>query len=204
MSTQSTKQSSKEQIAELKAQLAALQAGQPVDNKAIDNARIETDEYISVMSLLPYTLNLTTKEAGQGSVKKFTRFGEIKKILYKDLIDIVEVHENFVEAGYFYILHPGFIRQHGLEEIYSRILTKDKIEQIILANSENSLTIFESANPEQKEVIIQLLVDKLQSNPESVNLNMVDKISRSSKVDIAKKAEDAREIALQRDANKEN
>ena len=158
----------------------------------VEDIKIQQDEYIPVMSLLPYNLNLTTKEGGQGSVKKFTKFGEVKRIIYKDLVDILEVHPEFMEAGYFYILHPGFIRHHGLNDVYSKILTKDKIEEILLANTEECVTLYSSANSGQQEIIIQLLVDKVRDNPNSLNLNMIDKISRVSKVDIIKRAEDSK------------
>lgn len=147
--------------------------------------KIQQDEYIPVMSLLPFNLNLSTKEGGQGSVKKFTRFGEIKRILYKDLMDIVEAHPNFLEDGYFYILHPGFIRQHGLDEIYSKLLTKEKIDLILNTKSDEVVAIYESAPEKQQKIIIQMLVAKMRENPDSVNLNVVAQISRVSKVDIA-------------------
>ena len=44
-----------------------------------------------------------------------------------------------------------------------------------------------------QEIIIQLLIEKVRDNPDSVNLNVIDRISRISKVDIAKKADEARE-----------
>jgi hypothetical protein len=156
---------------------------------------IKPDEYVSIMSLLPYFLNLSTKEFGQGSVKKFTKFGEIKRVLYGDLVEIMENHKNFLEAGYFYILNPAIIRKHGLDDIYQKILTKEKIEEILTANSEECVALYNSANPQQQEIIVQLLTDKLRANPDSVNLNVIDKISRISKVDILKRVEDSRLLA---------
>ncbi len=175
----------------LRARLAELEGEQ-------ETKEIKQDEYIPVMSLIPYHLNLSTKEGGQGNVKRFTKFGEIKSILYKDLLDIIEVHPNFLEAGYFYILHSGFIRQQGLNEIYSKILTKDKIEQILTTNTEECITLYNSANPKQQEIIIQLLIDKVRNEPDSINLNTVDKISRLSKVDIVGKAEESKQLEEER------
>lgn len=156
--------------------------------------KVNPEEYIPVMSLIPYPLNLSTKEGGQGTLKRFTKFGEIKKILYKDLVDIIEHHSNFVESGYFYIMHPQFIRQHGLDEIYSKILTKEMIEEIISAKTEEGLNLYNSANETQKEIIIQMLIDKVRDNVSEVNLNMVDKISRASGIDITKRAEESRQL----------
>ena len=114
--------------------------------------------------------------------------------MYSDLVDIIDAHMNFVEAGHFYILSPAFVRQNGLQEIYSKILTKDKSEQIITSNSQESINLYNSATKEQQEVIIDLLIDMARNNPDSLNLNVVDKISRLSKVDIMKKAEDSKEL----------
>lgn len=182
-----------EQLELLKKQLAALQSQMGVSEEEDiieEEKNISPDTYIRVMSLVPYSLNLATKSGGQGSVKKFTKFGEVKRILYRDLVDIMEVHRNFLESGYFYILNPDVIRYHGLDDAYNQILTKEKIDEILDTKSEESAELYLTANTKQQEIIVQLLIDKLKVNPDSVNLNVVDRISRLSKVDISKKAED--------------
>ena len=154
---------------------------------------VAPDTYIPVMSLLPYPLNLSTREAGRGNVKKFTRFGEVKRIIYSDLVDIMEVHSNFLEAGFFYIMNPLVIRHHGLDEIYSKILTKEKIEQILSTTStEECLSLYKSANSKQQETIVELVIEKLVSEPDSVDLNVVDRLSRESHVKISERASEIR------------
>jgi len=178
-----------DEITSLRRRLAELEGNAILDKEeeVLVEEKIQQDEYISVMSLIPFPLNLTTREGGQGSVKRFTRFGEIKKILFKDLIDILDAHPNFLEAGYFYILHKGFIRQNGLDEIYSKILTKDKIELILnTSNADEAVALYNSATPRQQEIIVQMLIGKVHENSDSVDLNIVDRISRASKKDIAK------------------
>jgi len=164
---------------------------------------IRQDEYIPVMSLLPYNLNLSTKEGGQGSIKKFTKFGEVKKILFKDLVDIMEVHPTFMESGYFYILDPRFIRQMGLDEMYSKILTKEKMELMLEANSEQAVTLYKSANPSQQEVLIQILIEKVRNDPDSVNLNIIDKLSRASGVNIQERAEAGKPLPPEEETKEE-
>jgi hypothetical protein len=200
MNTKTTKQLStdeKKEVAALKARLAELESIDDVANPTREDHSIQAkrdrvllDDYVPVMSLLPYRLNLSTKEGGQGDIKKFTRFGEVKNILYKDLVDIIEVDRSFMEAGYFYILDPVVIRQHGLDEVYSKILTKEKIDEILNnINTEYCIDLYNSANPEQQKVIVHLLIEKVKADPNSVNLYTVDRISRLSKIDIANKAE---------------
>ena len=193
----------KKEVEALKARLAELESTIDTVEPTMGQRTIETgrnkvllDDYVPVMSLLPYRLNLSTKEGGQGDVKKFTKFGEVKNILYKDLVDIIEVNRTFMESGYFYILDPLVIRQHGLDEVYSKILTKEKIEEILNnINTEYCIDLYNSSNSNQQKVIVQLLIEKVKNDSGSVNLYTVDRISRLSKIDIAQKAEEEKALA---------
>lgn len=195
----------KKEIADLKAKIAELEKTQreipetyevPANNEQ-NEGRINLDSYVRVMSLLPFNLNLSTKEMGQGSIKKFTKFGEVKKILYKDLVDIMEASPNFLTAGFYYILDPRVVRAHGLDETYTKILTKEKIEEILSANSEEGLSLYKTANEEQQKIIIGLIVEKLVADPTSVNLNVVDAISRESGVKIHERVDAAKMMTEQ-------
>jgi hypothetical protein len=204
MNTKTTKALSldeKKEVEELKARLAELESadveksGQEQRIQA-ERSRVLLDDYVPVMSLLPFRLNLSTKEGGQGDIKKFTKYGEVKNILYKDLVDIIEVNRSFMEAGYFYILDPLVIRQHGLDETYSKILTKEKIDEILNnVNTEYCIDLYNLANSEQQRIIVQLLIEKVKKDPSSVNLYTVDRISRLSKIDIANRAEEEKLLA---------
>lgn len=192
----------KKEVAALEARLAELKASsEQAETKKTERRKearrdkVLLDDYVPVISLLPYRLNLSTREGGQGDIKKFTKFGEVKNILYKDLVDIIEVNRSFMEAGYFYILDPLVIRQHGLDETYSKILTREKIEEILNnTNTEHCIELYNSANPEQQKIVVQLLIDKVKKNPDSVNLYTVDRISRLSGVDITSKAEEEKAL----------
>lgn len=202
MTTQGTQKSSvvdeKKEIEDLKAQIAELKRQQVTTTleEFVDD-KIQLDDYISVMSLLPFTLNLSTKEGGQGNIKKFTKFGEVKRILYKDLVDIMDANPQFLSAGFYYILDPRVIRAHGLDEVYSKILSKEKIEDILSANSEEGLSLYNSANEEQQKVIVDLMVNKLVEDPKSINLNIIDSISRASGIKITDKVEDTQTLLEQ-------
>lgn len=206
MATQGTKTLSdadeKKEIEILKAKIAELekkQAGAQKEQKKepVKEEKVQQDDYIAVMSLVPYSLNLSTRERGQGSIKKFSRFGEVKRILYKDLVDIIETNPNFLTAGFYYILDPRVIRLHGLDDAYSKILTKEKIEDILSANSEEGLSLYNSANPEQQKVIIGLLIEKMIADPKSVDLNVVDSIARISGIKISERVENAKMLLEQ-------
>lgn len=187
----------KEEIAALKAKIEELENKKGITNGKQHTEKIDSDSYISVMSLLPYPLNLSTKEGGQGNIKRFTKFGEVKRILYRDLVDIMEANPSFLNSGFYYILDPRVIRFHGLEETYSRILSKDKIEEILSANSEKALELYNSANEEQQKIIIDIMVERLVKDPKSVSLTIIDAISRASGVKIMEKVEDTQTLLEQ-------
>lgn len=178
-------------VQELEAKLAMYE--QREMEKEDEDLSISQTDYVKVVSLLPYRLNLCTREKGQGRVYRFDKFGQVKRIIYSDLADIIEVNRGFLESGYFIILSPKVIRLHGLDDISASILTKEKIEQVV-DGMDDKLALYSSANKEQQELIVELFINKLVSNPESVDLNMVDKLSRLSGVNISEKAQDAKAI----------
>ena len=180
----SSEEEKKDRIKELEAQLAALRNDEEYEIKMTD--------YIRVMSLFAGHLNVSTQERGGGKVFRFEDFGTTKRMLYSELIDVLEAYSKFAEFGYFIILDPRVIRNHGLEDAYAKILTKEKIERII-AGSPDAHDLFAVCNPKQQEQIVSMLVGKLRDNADSLDLNMVDRISRLSNVDIAKKAKESRE-----------
>lgn len=163
------------------------------DLDTFNSIKIAQDDYIKVICLVDNELNLTTKPNGRGGkIFTFRKKFEVKRILYSDLVEILENHPSFIEAGYIYIADKRIIRKHGLDEIYANILNQEKIERIMDGSSNDAVSLFKSANSKQQDVIIEMLIRKLCENPDSVDLNMVDKISRASNVKIQEKAEEAR------------
>ena len=94
------------------------------------------------------------------------------------------------------------MKAHGLEESYQKILTKDKILSILNGSSDDYAELYTSCNPMQQEIIVSMIVEKLRDAPESMDMNIVDKISRLSKVNISEKVKDARFI-LKKDSKSE-
>jgi hypothetical protein len=172
----------------LKARIAELEGS----SKEEVSSKVQLDELINVMSLLPYPLNLSTKERGQGENFRFESFGQIKRILYSKLLSIMEVHGKFLRSGYFIIMDARVVKEHGLNEAYASILTKEKIEKI-LTDSESALDLYKLSNTEQQKVIVTMIIEKLRDG-HNLDLNIVDKISRESKVDIVGKAEEAKRL----------
>ncbi len=160
------------------------------DEEEID---IRPDKYITVINLCAGQLNLSTLPGGRGKTFTFHSFGGKKRILYSNLVDVIETSQRFLEEGYFYIADKKVIAKHGLDDIYSKLLTKETIENIFFASTteEDVATLYKSANKNQQDVIINLLVRKLVEGTE-LDLNIVSTISRLSKIDILAKVEEAK------------
>lgn len=163
----------------------------------LTNNKVALDELIPVMSLINYRLNLSTEKNGQGKDIYFTHFGQIDNVLYQDLLDVMRAYRSFMEHGYFVILDERVIARHGLQDVYKKILTKEKIEEI-LDGSEGTVELYKSSNPDQQSVIVRMVIEKLREDPDSIDLNIVDQLSRISGTKIKDFADEAREQFLYR------
>lgn len=205
----------KSEVEELKKQIKELQkaiklnSGKTKIENSMDededasDITISSDSYIKVMSLTPYQLTLTTEAHGRGKKFDFYKFGEVKRILYRHLSEIMEEHPNFLNDGYFIILDKNVVRKHGLDDVYSQILTKDRIEQVLNGeNQSDAANLFKSCNNVQRNFIINIIHDKMLRN-EYVDLNLLDRLSRivdpNGEYSISKVAEDMRKA---QEANK--
>lgn len=159
-----------------------------VSNKA---EQIQPNEFIKVMSLLGNKLNLSTQPHGRGKTFSFDRFGEVKNILYSDLIEINNNQKNFLEAGYYYILDDRVIDAESLNDVYEKILDKKQIE-LILSSKDGAIAMFQKANPKQQSVIIGFITEKIL-NGEDVDFNIVNEIKRVSGIDINEKVQNTQE-----------
>ena len=158
-----------------------------------DELKISGDDYIKVMSLCPYVLNLTTELKGKGKIFTFQKFGEVKRILYNDLVKILEVHPRFANEGLFIIMNSKVVRRHGLDESYDNILTKENIEKILSGNQSDAVNLFKIANPKQKEMIATIIIDRMVAGAE-MDLNLVDRLSREMDYRITDRVNEIKEM----------
>ena len=188
----------KKQIEELRKLVEGVsngesEIGQEDDFVNDDELKISGDDYIKVMSLCPYVLNLTTELKGKGKIFTFQKFGEVKRILYNDLVKILEVHPRFANEGLFIIMNSKVVRRHGLDESYDNILTKENIEKILSGNQSDAVNLFKAANPKQKEMIATIIIDRMVGGLE-MDLNLVDRLSREMDYNIANRVNEIKEM----------
>lgn len=159
---------------------------------SVKNESILADEYIDVMNICPMALTLSTEPHGRGRLINFSKFGEIKRISYTDLVRVIDSHPSFVEKGFFYILDERVIKRHGLQEIYATIMNKEKLDKI-LDMGIDAIEIYKSANPTQRGFINDVLIRRIRDEV-YVDLNLVSKIEKISGVSIIEKGRQTREL----------
>lgn len=148
--------------------------------------QISPNDMVEVVSLCFDKLNLNTKDHGNGNRYSFEYYGETNRIMFSELVQIKETQRNFARKGYFYINDPSAVRLLGLEEDYKKILTPEKISDI-LSNSPDAEKLFKSANPGQQNILVNALVNMLVEE-KKVDMNLIYKISQISGVDISQRA----------------
>lgn len=197
MKPEDVKTQGNDDVAELKKQVEMLQrlllenmsANMKENKTEYTKEDIRPDEYVEVMSLLPYPLTLTTQPKGGGKAYKFNKLGEKKRILYNDLVDIIEIQQRFLQSGMFYILDKRVIKKHGLDDLYDNILDKEKLERIIECDTMDVLSMFKLATKKQQEIIGDVLTQKIVDN-EPIDLNIVSQIEKIGKLSIIKRADE--------------
>jgi hypothetical protein len=182
----------KDMMLQMQAQMQQMMSAQL---NAQPQATIQQDEYmniyksIPVMSLFDGQLNLSTQPHGQGKPYTFTKYGEVRNIVYNDLRDIIGAHFEFAKKGLFYVMDTKIVSENGLSDYYETILTKEQIDGLIDTDKENILNLFTSASNSQKEVIVDLIVGKMARGIE-FDLNKVDVISTTANMDLKTMAKD--------------
>jgi hypothetical protein len=183
----------RKQVAELTKMVEALSksTAEPKQPRVAKTKEMIPNEYVKVMSLVGNKLNLSTRPRGTGKTFSFNAFGDVQTMFYSELLDIINNHPNFFEAGYFYVMDPRVIAMGNYYNTYQKILTKDQIEQI-LANAGNALELFETANTKQQKVIVDFLIEKIVTN-QPVDFNLISKISDLSEINILQRAQEIKE-----------
>lgn len=177
-----------EEIEKLKEQLSQTSARAEQEYEDVD---IPLTRYIRVMSLCPNRLNLAT--ASKKGRYSFDEFGDMQRIMYKDVVEVIEENRSFLEGGLFYIMDKDVIRAHGLNDVYDTILRKETIEALLDGRLKNGVELFLSTTQKQREEIARMLIAKLLSGA-SIDMNFVRDIETKSGIKITDRVAAAREF----------
>lgn len=163
-----------------------------ITKKNYDNLRQpRPDAMIRLQSLTKGELCLSVN----GSVAiNFDKYGDIKPVLYSELMNIVNNNRSFAEEGAFYIMDDASVKYLGLSRYYDSILSYDEIESLESYSDEELRAIIPKISDFQKDVISLVFASKIY-NDKPVDRNKVEIISKSCEIDIAKRAREMKEIA---------
>lgn len=151
------------------------------------------NKMVRILSLCRGSLNLSEDEAGNGKVK-FSKYGEIKTVLYSSLINIVNYNRSFAEKGVFYILDKAAVYYLGLKDCYSHLVTNDVLDNICNYDDVDIIKIIDSTEKTQIDTMIKNLTDRLYSM-ESLDLNKIQTISQKVGVDIMAKVNEMKQFS---------
>ena len=175
----------------LKMQLSMLQ--EKAGNSQVQGDKheeIKPDRYVKLMSGINQILNLS-RGVGKEPLT-FKSFGEIKRVTYAQLLEILDKKEDFYRKGYFFILDKEIVDHLGYADLVA--LTPEQINYVIdnTCATDNAMDLYRQATDAQKAIIVDFLIGLIRDGKE-VNMNLVYAIERESKVEITKEAERAKE-----------
>lgn len=124
----------------------------------------------------------------------FEKYGDIKPVLYSELVNIVNNNRSFAENGTFYIMDDSAVFYLGLARFYDHIMSWEDIENIETFSDDTLRQMLPKISDFQKDVLSLVLATKIFNN-ESVDMNKVDVISKVCNIDIVGKAREMREIS---------
>lgn len=124
----------------------------------------------------------------------FEKYGDIKPVLYSELVNIVNNNRSFAENGTFYIMDDSAVFYLGLARFYDHIMSWEDIENIETFSDGTLRQMLPKISDFQKDVLSLVLATKIFNN-ESVDMNKVDVISKVCNIDIVGKAREMREIS---------
>ena len=140
---------------------------------------------IRILSLCRGYLNLSEDESGKVQVN-FSKYGEIKTVLYSSLINIVNYNRNFAEKGVFYILDESAVYYLGLKDFYSKLVTNDVLDNICTYEDVDIIKLIDGTEKRQIDTMVKNLIDRLYAG-ENLDLNKIQVISKKTGTDIMSK-----------------
>lgn len=157
----------KNEIDILKAQIALM-----MKNMSNEQIKSSDDDDIVVISMCNWLLNLTTEPMGAGNVYQFTHFGEEQTIPKDDLKRIIKVNSKFIKEGLVYITDADFVKKEKLSTAYSKLIDLDRMKELLNADKSTFKKVFVSLPASQKEVLIDLITQRLIKD-EEIDMNIV-------------------------------
>lgn len=88
-----------------------------------------------------------------------------------------------ITDGLLYIADHDFIDECGLEDVYTDLLTVDDLKNLFTTSVEDICEIYRNANDSQREIIIDMVSDKVM-NGEPIDANILVRLGQLSGKDL--------------------
>ena len=189
-------------LLEMLTNLTSKKADQPVNTLQKKHVAVVKKNYDKLLQPRPYAMiRLQSLTKGElclnvnGSVAiNFDKYGDIKPVLYSELMNIVNNNRRFAEEGAFYIMDDASVKYLGLSRYYDNILSYDEIESLESYSDDELRTIITKISDFQKDVVSLVFANRIY-NDEQVDRNKIEVISKACEIDIAKRAREMKQIA---------
>lgn len=160
----------------------------------VNNVNNNLERDVTFISLCNHILNLSTEPNGGGIVYTFERFGEEQSIPYSDAKRIIKNNKSFIQGGKCYITDEELIKTEHLVNDYKKIFSKDSLLEMLSAERTVFPTLFDAMTDTQKDILRDVVVEKLSKDKNSVDMNIVQYINESLGIDILESINFSKEL----------
>lgn len=168
----------KQQLEELKAQIALLTQAQASQTTTASVAKDDDKKSIPFINLCGGTVVLR-------GTRVYTIEGQFKKRSFtkNEARMIVNNTSNAITEGLVYIPDADFIAECGLDNVYATILNNKQLEDLLKREPGYVLETYKNASDGQKNIIVQMVEEKLMRG-ETVDANILRELGKLSKKDL--------------------
>lgn len=164
-----------------------------------NNTSNNMDRDVVFISLCNHTLNLSTEPNGGGVIYTFTEFGEEQSIPYSEARKIIKNNKSFIKGGKCYIADDEIVKAEHLTNDYKKILSKDALLELLSTERTKFHSIFDAMTMTQKEIFRDVVIERLMKDKHSVDMNIVQYINDSLKINILESIEYSKELLTKED-----
>ncbi len=172
------KEAMNETLIALQKQLAELQSkieGKEENSQVVIKQNGDLTRTVKVVSLLPNVYNLSTQPLGRGKLYQFNRFGDSHMIKFSDMQDILAIYLNQFEKGYAVLTNKQDYEDLGIGYIFDEVMDKEKIEQLVKLDTQDSVDIIIDMEEDMQEKIIGIIANRIAEGA-SYDYNKIKKL----------------------------
>lgn len=176
----SENESLKKQMEEMKAQMEAMSKmlAEAKSTPVVEKSGVNKDRNITFVNLT----NGTAVLRGNSFWKLEGRFAS-RTFLEREARIIVNNMPNMIRSGMVYITDAQFVEDNDLSEVYLNILSDKDLKELLSHDASYVVDVYKNVSEGQKNIIIDMIVDKVLAG-EKVDNNVLVELGRLSGKDL--------------------